>query len=47
MVVMAVPAMIMMMIVLWRLIKSIERLTGLDLDSILKGSTPKKKSEPA
>jgi hypothetical protein len=47
MVVMAVPAMIMMMLVLWRLISAIQRLTGLDMDSIFKGSAPQKKSEPA
>lgn len=46
-VVMAVPAMIMMMVVMWRLIKSIERLTGLDLDSLFKGGPAQKKSEPA
>jgi hypothetical protein len=47
MVVMAVPAMIMIMLVLWRLIAAIQRLTGLDMDSIFKGAEPQKKSEPA
>ncbi|MFT3782840.1 MAG: VC0807 family protein [Nibricoccus sp.] len=47
MAVMAVPAMIMLMVVLWRLVKGIERLTGLDADSIFKGSEPQKKSETA
>jgi hypothetical protein len=47
MVVMAVPAMIMLMLVLWRLISGIQRLTGLDTDSIFKGAEPQKKSEPA
>lgn len=48
MVVMAVPAMIMMMLVLWRLISGIQKLTGLDTDSIFKGGAPaQKKSEPA
>ncbi len=47
-VVMAVPAMIMMMIVLWRLIGGVQKLTGLDTDSILKGGSPaQKKSGPA
>jgi len=47
MLVMAVPALIMMMLVLWRLLKNIELLTGLDFDSIVKGGTPQKKSESA
>lgn len=47
MVVMAVPAMLMLMLVLWRLIGAIQRLTGLDTDSIFKSSTVQKKSEPA
>jgi hypothetical protein len=46
-VVMAVPAMIMMMVVMWRLIKGVEHLTGLDLDSLLKSGPAQKKSEPA
>lgn len=47
MVVMSVPAMIMLMVVLWRMIKGIEHLTGLDMDSIFKGAAPQKKSEAA
>ena len=34
-------------LVLWRLIGAIQRLTGLDTDSIFKSSTVQKKSEPA
>ncbi|MBK9991537.1 MAG: MFS transporter [Verrucomicrobia bacterium] len=47
MVVMAVPAMIMLMLVLWRLIGGIQRLTGLDMDSIFKGGEGQKKSGAA
>jgi len=47
MVIMAVPAMLMLMLVLWRLISGIQRLTGLDTDSIFKGGEAQKKSEPA
>lgn len=48
-VVMAAPAMVMMMVVLWRMIKGIENLTGLNMDSIFRGGPPapvQKKSEP-
>lgn len=48
MVVMAVPAVAMMMVVLWRMIKGIEQLTGLTMDMIFRGGPPpeQKKSEP-
>jgi hypothetical protein len=47
MVVMAVPAMAMLMLVLWRMIGGIQKLTGLDNDAIFKGGETQKKSEPA
>lgn len=49
MLVTALPAMVMMMIILWRLIHGIRHLTGLDLDSVLKGGDvkPPPPSEPA
>jgi hypothetical protein len=42
MIVMAVPAVIMLMVVLWRLIDGIQKLTGLESDAIFKGGDPKK-----
>ncbi|MFT3869334.1 MAG: VC0807 family protein [Nibricoccus sp.] len=48
MLVMAVPAVAMMMVVFWRMIKGIELLTGLTMDEIFRGGPPpaQKKSEP-
>lgn len=47
MIVMAVPAMAMLMMILWRLIGGIQKLTGLDSDAIFKSAEPKGKTEPA
>jgi hypothetical protein len=47
MLIMAAPAVAMLMLVLWRLVKGIEKLTGLDLDAIFKGSETDKKTEAA
>lgn len=43
--IMAVPAMVMLMLVLWRMIKGIEKLTGLEMEAIFKGGEEPKKAE--
>lgn len=44
MLIMSVPAVVVLMFVLWRLLKGVEKLTGLDLDAILKTTEASKEN---